>query len=627
MESHQSLISSSKKSYTRIELQEVNGYTSEAPVEGSNGFFDSIKDNGTRGASTRGVRVIPWKGIVALLVSLLTMAGSSGLLFYLDWRRELVPTAGVYRVMQPASWISALMSVNSIALHVALMDGVTIAWWYCATRPTANLQQVHDIWYTGTSSFHAVIQLQKLSYVSLATLFVAVLPLNSFLLQAAITTPLTVIQKYSPIAVPMSRKLPSGYSGIRREDENGLEHIEQIGWDTNWGGVSQQVKNIAGSRYASYAYIGAYDQCDHGATICTDTYMSSESHPAEDHLLGLRYYYNDTQSVFSFRAQGAGFKIDCENYTAPYDMTYVEGQQNSHAIFLNIVGWEVSNPNVITVLMRWKADSRCNGEFEIRSCTLKAATVEYPVEMSLNMAEEYRGPYFSLPVNTTWEQDKIIEELPVYPHDNLIAINSSIKGPTTYGGIFNSFSEWYRSNLTWIINAVDSAEMERDGPLAFAMDPGYWDPYYGTVNSSEACQVSMAWGLSYVNYFEQMTKRDKQDAVEFGPLAWSDVGSPIDLVLNQIRQSMFLASIYEGAGYWSRSFIRYNGSNGTFERPVEDTDYIQHVVALRTKEVPAYRIRWHLLIASVVMNFCVILVIVPTFYGFCKLLLGSLPGE
>lgn len=615
MESREGLMAQSKSAGARVELQEVTEYGGRSPHPmNSESFFHWIKDRDTRKASIRNAKIIPWKGIFALTISVLTTFGSLGLLLWMERRRELVPTTGIYRVMQPASWISALMSINAAALHIALLEGVTIAWWYRATRPTANLEQLHSLWSTGTSSFSAAAHLQNLSYVSLAALFVAILPLNSFLLQAAITTPLTMIQKYANVPVPSVRSLPYGYSGYWTDLNTTWGAIDTVSYASGWPSIFEQVKNIAGSKYAGYAYVGAYDQCDSGSTNCTDTYALNLTSPPADHLLATRYYDNDTLSTFTFRVEGVGFDVDCVNSTIPYNLVSVKGEPaKSDAIFYTDVQWDHDKPNVITLEMKWKPNSTCVGNYEHRLCTLTAATVEYPVEMTLDVSKVYRGPYFSLPVNSSRADDKVIKHLPVYDGDSQTPKNDSEWGLTTYGGIALKFSDWYSSNTTYTFPLDNAWRSYSYGPLAASVDAGFWNPD----DSSEACHIDMSWGFSFINYYEQLTKKDFDPSVEFGPYAYTKVGSPIDLVLNQMRQSMFLASIYQGAGYWARSFSN-NGSDDdiTFGRPAEDTDFIQHVDALKTKYVPTYRIRWGLWGASVAMTYAVIGLILPTFWGF-----------
>lgn len=603
MESREVLIPTSGKSGSRIELQELS---SERSTQNSRSFFAWIDDHETRRASIRHTKVIPWKGIIALAISALTTILSLVLLLVLQCRKELWPTTGWGRVMQPASFISAFMSLNGAALHVALMEGVTVAWWYRATRPTANLEELHSLWYTGTSSFSAAQNLRKLSYVSLAALFVAILPLNGFLLQAAITTPMTTIQKWSQIPVPISRSLPLGYSGeFSPLNDSTWGLIDNVNSAQIWAITFQQVKNVAGSQYAGYAYIGAYDQCETGQTNCTDVFILNGSTPQNRYLLAKRYYFNDTQSTFSFRAQGVGFNTTCEESTIPYDLQPVEGQPDkTDSVFYTNVDWDYHKPNTITIEMKWKPNDTCKGEYEYRYCTLTAATVEYPINMQLDIAKIYRGPYFSLPANTTWHDDKVIKELPVH-------VNESVD-LTTYGGIASKFNDWYKANTTFTFRPDGSWNVYTDGPMSFAIEPGFFN---GTINLDQECQVEMSLGLSSINYFEQMTKLDYNQAVEFGPWAYTDIGSPIDLVLNQIRQSMFLASIYQGAQWYSWSFSS-NVDGSTYARVGPEDDYVQHVDALRTKVVPVYRIRWALWGASIAITYIIILLIVPTFWGF-----------
>lgn len=615
MESREGLMADSKTLATKeVELQQITEYEGRTPPTNSESFFHWVKDGDARKTSIRNAKIIPWKGIIALTISVLTTFGSLALLLWLQHKRELVPTTGIYRVMQPASWVSALMSINAAALHIGLLEGVTVAWWFRATRPTANLEQLHDLWATGTSSFSAAAHLQKLSYVSLAALFVAVLPLNSFLLQAAITTPITMVQTYANISVPSVRSFPYGYSAYWSDTNTTWGAIDTVSSPGNWPMTFQQVKNIAGSKYAGYAYIGAFDQCDVGSTNCTDTYAANLTMPSSDHLLAKRYYHNDTLSTFRYRMEGVGFSVDCENSTIPYNLTADENEPTkSGTIFYTDVEWDHDNPNVITLEMSWKPDSSCVGAYEHRFCTLTAATVEYPVEMTLDVSKVYRGPYFSLPVNSSRYDDKVVKILPVYDGDSQTPKNDSYSGVTTFGGIALKFSDWYTSNITYTFPADGAWRSYTYGAVADSVDPGFW----ATGDSAEACRIEMSWGLSFVNYYEQLTKLDYDPSVEFGPYTYTKIGSPIDLVLNQMRQSMFLASIYQGAGYWVRSFSGNTSDDGmTFGRPETDVDYIQQVNALKTKYVPVYKIRWGLWGASVAMTYSVIGLILPTFWGF-----------
>lgn len=85
------------------------------------------------------------------------------------------------------SWLSAILSANSVCLHISLVKGFNIAWWYHATRADARVADLPTIWIHGTSSFSALKSGRSFNYIALAALFVATVPLNGFILQTAIS--------------------------------------------------------------------------------------------------------------------------------------------------------------------------------------------------------------------------------------------------------------------------------------------------------------------------------------------------------------------------------------------------------------------------------------------------------
>lgn len=548
-------------------------------------FFPWIKDEESHKAPLRDATSKPWLGILALTGSGCTSLLSLMVLLFIH-NRAVWPDTGIYKLMQPASWLSALISINSTLLHIALTEGVTVAWWFKAGKPTTTVADLHDVWATGTSTVAAFQKWKKLNYVSLATLFVAILPINGFLLQGAISTPLSTVSKAVTIKVPMMKQLPLGYSG-QVSGNNLIQEYASV-----WPTVFQQVQNLAGSNYAPYAYFGAYAEDFNTSTMGADL----------DAL-----YVHANQSVFNFTALGAGFQYSCTPFSTYYDLQPAENETSrTGTVFSSSFGFNLSEPNELTLEVWWKSDTDCSGYYEGQRCVLKAATVEYPVQLQLDVSPSYPGPYYSLRSNSSYHDDKVVAVLPVYEQEGV--------HNTTYGGIWMSVNNWYAStvkltqwsNGTWVTH--------RDGPLQAALNPTF------EALDWQGCNLSFANGLDYVAYAQALNNAPT-DPTWLGGLDNFDEDVDVaELVLNQIRRAMFLASVYAGSSWYSFNYqIYWNDAwsgNGGRDIPGVEADYVQTVPATRVTVTPIYHVRFYLWAASMAMTYLVILVILPTFWGY-----------
>jgi hypothetical protein len=118
-------------------------------------------------------RYVPWLGLFALTASGLTILFSWIVLHVIDGRIQIEAS-----YLKPASWLSAILSANSVLLHIALSEGVTTAWWFTASRKNATVRDIHDAWSMGQSLSSVLLSGKRFNYVALATLFVASIPLN-----------------------------------------------------------------------------------------------------------------------------------------------------------------------------------------------------------------------------------------------------------------------------------------------------------------------------------------------------------------------------------------------------------------------------------------------------------------
>lgn len=563
-------------------------------------FFDWIQDEESKRTSIKKARTVPWLGIFALVTAASTALLSLALLYCVDdkatWSNE-----GWGRVTQPASWLSALISANSIALHVALTEGVTVAWWFRATRPNTTIRDLHKVWATGTSATKAAKDITTLNYVSLATLFVAIIPLNGFLLQGALFVKSLEHPKSVNIPIPMVKELPKGYSGWSpNATSSGVSNF--IG--TTWPVVFQQATNIVGSRYSRYAYFGNWDE-----DLSTDANTT----------LNEQFYFNLTDATWTANVPGAGFDVECTSSTTAYNHSSSQGNV-SRPLFSSTFRWNNTDPNTIYFDTLWKPGYDCAGELEVRSCVLTAAVVEYPVQVKLNVSSAVVGPYYSLQPRTTRHDDKFISNASIYADEGI--------GNSTYGGIASSFSRWFGGNISIIDVTADGGGRIPSPVGGFAS--GLLVDYgaLGTDDYRETCNLGIQYGLWNLGYYEAFNSPNPEPDAETGWLYWNpNPADPSEVILEQIRQAMFLASVYQGSTFYSAAYAPVqwkdydaNGdTTGDWWVPnldVNGTHYVQNVEAQQIRVLPTYGVRYYLWGASLALTYAIILVVLPTFWGY-----------
>lgn len=179
----------------------------ETPQSESKAFLTSQSPRASFTSHRHHIKRFPWLGFIAITCSGATVIGS--LIVLLTVNHHVVwPNSGWSAFMRPASWLSALLSANGIFLHFALEEGVAVAWWYRASKPDATVRDLHDAWHHGTSLPAALFAGRRITYISIATILCALLPLNGLLLQGAISTVLTQDTSDVNVYIPMVQQLP-----------------------------------------------------------------------------------------------------------------------------------------------------------------------------------------------------------------------------------------------------------------------------------------------------------------------------------------------------------------------------------------------------------------------------------
>ncbi|TKA83976.1 hypothetical protein B0A55_00219 [Friedmanniomyces simplex] len=328
-------------------------------------------------------RRFPWAGFLCIVGALLGVVASIAILKASDG----VPISDWK--YSPTVYLSISYTITNILLAVALSHGVTISWWRKALGAKTELGDLHRYWNFGTSPAAAFTSGKKFNFIAFACLLVAVTPANGPLLQRSssvavqvASTPVTMQIKAAPFI-----QSPTGYLSGR-----GLAVSL----------ISTEFAPTVQSFYDGHSVSANYSGCPRDG-ICTGW------------------------------LQGAGLAVNCSSYSAPYNITpaipfnastdpAVEGSD----IFTTGFTWSAQGPGNFTLNTQYKDTSslapfpECSGMLTVQNCTLKAATVQYPVIVNGNQSIITLDPSSSI-------VDDIVNDIADYPIVDM-------PGPTFLGG-------------------------------------------------------------------------------------------------------------------------------------------------------------------------------------------------
>ena len=328
---------------------------------------------------------LPYRGLGALLLSVAGVVVAIIVLLVSNgadvnhWR------------FQPAVYVAIASAVTNITLGYALMEGVSISWWCKAIKNGTNLADLHRLWDFGNSFISALFCGRHFNFVAIASLLVAVSPINGPLLQRASTIGPENVDSTQRLQIEVSKLVPQGFTGISSGRSNDVNMLT-----TNFSSIARDYYNKASIPLKS----GCIDNC--------------------------------RASVL-----GAGFHANCSTYRAPFNAT-PGGYSALEAatIFGASLVYDIAyNPVAAYLNIQYKLKAGCDGESIVKKCSLSAGTVLYEVVID--------GPGSSValaPGTTIWD-DTIIGKPDYLPSEDLSG------GFSTYGGIFLALANQFNTNL------------------------------------------------------------------------------------------------------------------------------------------------------------------------------------
>ncbi|CZR69409.1 uncharacterized protein PAC_19309 [Phialocephala subalpina] len=410
--------------------QDVTTASTEVPASDTasqkEGFFPWLEDEVHQNLTVKVLKRFPVLGAVGLVGSALTVLLSWLTLFFFNGHKVIEG-----HLPKPAAWLSIILSLNGILVHMAVAQGIAVTWWYRASREQATVADLHNVWATGSSVVSAITSWRVFNYVALATVFVATLPINGILLQNSITTELNY-RNYTPAVTKfgIADKLPAGFSASLNPD--GTVGMYQSAWQTEIPYVIAKVDGVFKSFNEN--------------TTC--------------------------KGYCAAKLNGVGFEATCTNYTIPYSLPLDSETVNTTAdstMFSVEIGWNVSSPYTIYLNTLFKPTPDCSGEYMVRNCSLQMAKVPYQTQVEFNatgdgdnwwsLTEEINGAHH---YNTYYpsEPTEVYTDIPVETN------------ATTFGGIASALATYYDSSIVLHPDG-NGTSLKVNGLYAQQIQPSY----------------------------------------------------------------------------------------------------------------------------------------------------------
>ncbi|KAL8924537.1 MAG: hypothetical protein Q9208_004012 [Pyrenodesmia sp. 3 TL-2023] len=338
-------------------------------------------------------RRVPWLGLTAMLGALVGVLGAVVVLYLSD--NKPVQAWSV----QPTVYLAIASAATNIFLHFALTEAVTATWWRRALKQQTTVADLHRCWEHGQSLWVALTSGREFSVVALASILVALGPINGPLLQRASRIQQGSFERDTDLHINIASELPEG-------------------------------PNLLTPSFVQVAQ--SFNQ--NSSIIMAD---------------------NGCKGLCTAQLRGAGLVANCSTSDSPLhletpkDMTGKDEEQeiqkiiNGTDIFGTYFLW--SGNGLFNLGVQHKATKDCQGTLVVRNCTFRPATVTYPVTINGNASS------ISLAAGTTIFDDEVNELLPYSLDGAPVYASLNI---STYGGLFKSLSDTYSSSMLMNYGAI-----------------------------------------------------------------------------------------------------------------------------------------------------------------------------
>lgn len=164
-------------------------------------------------------RRVPWLGLTAMLGAMIGVFGAVAVLYFSnnkpvqDWN------------VQPTVYLAIASAATNIFLHFALTEAVTLTWWRRALKNKTTVADLHRSWEHGQSLWVALTSGRQFSVVALASILVALGPINGPLLQRASRIQQGYFERNTDLHVNIAPELPEGYARFKRFTRDSITRL------------------------------------------------------------------------------------------------------------------------------------------------------------------------------------------------------------------------------------------------------------------------------------------------------------------------------------------------------------------------------------------------------------------
>lgn len=341
-------------------------------------------------------RRLPWSGLGAMLGALVSFIVAIIILVESDGE----PTS--IWIVQPSVYLAIASAFTNVLLYFAFKQAVTVAWWRRAALPNATIADLHRYWSYGDSVWESIVSGKRVNIIAIASILVAIVPVNGPFIQRASRSRLNTITKASNVQVQIAQKLPSGYAGV-----------------------------ISGRSYDPSLLTPDFRKVVNAANAQVPITINSQ----------------DCTGICTTAIQGASFQVNCTSSPSPCrlgsfdnaESLGVRNVSNDVTVFLTKFIWSSSgseDSKKIRLNVQNKDGTGCVGNLQVQNCSMYPATVTYQVVIDGNRSTIELAP------GTNMSSDRVEHLLQGDEYPESYAPSQG----TILGGFYKALSDTYDSS-------------------------------------------------------------------------------------------------------------------------------------------------------------------------------------
>lgn len=147
----------------------------------------------------------PWFGLIAMLGALIGVLAAI-IVLYVSNNKSIDGWT-----VQPTVYLAIASAATNIFLPFALTEAVTIAWWRRALQRDTTIADLHRSWEHGQSLWAALTSGRHFNALALASILVAIVPINGPLLQRASRIRQSHFEHDTDVHINIAHEIPEGY--------------------------------------------------------------------------------------------------------------------------------------------------------------------------------------------------------------------------------------------------------------------------------------------------------------------------------------------------------------------------------------------------------------------------------